>query len=56
MKITDDITKEEIRELIINHRLVLSDVIDEVIEINGFIGVGIISLSEDVAKYIMTKL
>jgi hypothetical protein len=53
---TNKITKEEIRDLIINRGLTLSDVIDEVIDINGFIGVGIISLSEDVAKYIMTKL
>jgi hypothetical protein len=52
----EPLTKEELRDLIINRGLTISDVIDEVIEINGFIGVGIISLSEDVAKYIMTKL
>jgi hypothetical protein len=53
---TDQITKEEIRDLIINRGLTLSDVIDEVIEINGFIGVGIISLAEDVEKYIISKM
>lgn len=51
-----DITKKEIKDLILTRGLTISDVIDCVIEINGIIGVGIITLSEDVAKYIMTKI
>lgn len=44
-------TKEQIIEFLINEELTLTDVIDAVIEINGFIGVGLISLGDSLKDY-----
>tara|TARA_R110002020_G_scaffold221850_1_gene430039 strand:+ start:539 stop:721 length:183 start_codon:yes stop_codon:yes gene_type:complete len=42
----------QIKEAITNGDLVLTDVIDAVIDINGIIGVGLITLGDDIQKYI----
>lgn len=56
MLITEKIiSKEQIRELILKHGLTMTNLIDEVIEINGFVGVGLISLGEDTKNYIQNK-
>lgn len=52
LKIKPVLTKEEIKELLIAERLTLTDVIDAVIEINGIIGVGLITLSDRVSRHI----
>tara|TARA_R100000306_G_scaffold34954_1_gene35883 strand:+ start:299 stop:457 length:159 start_codon:yes stop_codon:yes gene_type:complete len=48
--------KNELRQLIESEQITLSDVIDIVIEINSLIGVGLISLGDDVREYIYNKI
>jgi len=48
--------KKELTALITEGKITLTDVIDIVIELNGFIGVGLISLGEDIQKYIVEKI
>ena len=43
---------EEIQELLNPGAFTLTDVIDAVIEVNAIIGVGLISLGEDIELYI----
>ena len=43
---------EEIQELLKTGAFTLTDVIDAVIEVNAIIGVGLISLGEDIERYI----
>lgn len=45
------ITKEEIRELLLKRRLEITQVIDEVIQLNHIIGVGLISLGDGLRDY-----
>ena len=45
--------KEALRKSIVDGEFTLADVIDVVIEENGYIGVGLISLGEDVYRYIV---
>lgn len=52
----EKITHEEIKKLILERGLDLTAVIDAVIELNGFVGVGLISLSDDIAGYIRSKI
>ena len=49
------LSREQIHELVMNHGLTMTNLIDEVIEINGIIGVGLISLGEDTKNYIQDK-
>ena len=50
-----DLTNEEIKGLIINKGLTIMNVIDNVIELNGIIGVGLISLGDGIRNYIIDK-
>ena len=50
------ITKDEIRELITERGLTVEMVIDAVIELNGFIGVGLITLGDQLKQYALDKL
>jgi len=50
---TKIIYKEALRKSITDGEFTLADVIDVVIEENGYIGVGLISLGEDVYRYIV---
>jgi hypothetical protein len=50
------ITKEEIKTLIENRGLTLVDLIDVVIDMNGFVGVGLIRLADDVSNHITGKI
>lgn len=50
------ITEEEIKELVLHRGLELSALIDIIIDLNGIIGVGLISLADEVNKYILKKL
>ena len=47
--------KQELKKLVAGGQVTLTDVIDIVIELNGIIGVGLISLGEDIQKYIVVK-
>ena len=49
------ITKDEIRELVEENGLTITDLIDVVIEINGIIGVGLITLGDQLRKYVYNK-
>ena len=49
-------TKQELTELVKSEQVTVTDVIDIVIELNGFVGVGLISLGEDIEKYIVGKI
>lgn len=48
----DTMKKEEVEKLILEKGLTLADVIDVVIELNGVIGVGLITLAEEISDYI----
>jgi len=49
------ISKQQLKELLIQNKFTLTDVIDCVIELNGLIGVGLITLSEGIDEYIRNK-
>ena len=48
----EKITKQEIETLILERGLTLTDVIDVVIELNGFVGVGFIAFADSISNYI----
>ncbi len=48
-------TQPEIKKLIAEQDLTITDVIDAVIEMNGLIGVGLIDLEEHISAYIKTQ-
>jgi hypothetical protein len=50
------ITKEQIKKLVLNNGLTITDLIDVVIEINGFVGVGLISLGDNLKEYTYSKI
>jgi hypothetical protein len=47
--------KEVIKKLVIEDGLTITSLIDTVIELNGIIGVGLISLGNDLNDYCITK-
>tara|TARA_R110000868_G_scaffold106690_2_gene292413 strand:+ start:1667 stop:1858 length:192 start_codon:yes stop_codon:yes gene_type:complete len=51
-----EITKEEINALILERGLTLTAMIDQVIELNGFVGVGLISLGDNLKEYTYGKI
>ena len=46
--------KTELKALVASEQITLSDVIDVVIELNGLVGVGLISLAESIESYIIS--
>jgi len=50
------ITKEEIKRLALEEGLMITDLIDVVIEVNSIIGVGLISLADGLSDYIRSKI
>lgn len=50
------ISEKELIEFLVDNNVGLSDVVDAVIETNGIVGVGLVSLAEGVSKYIMEKI
>lgn len=48
--------KELIKTMILEHGISLTDFIDVVIELNGIIGVGLISLGDGIRHYIESKI
>lgn len=50
------ISKKEIRRLVLEEHLEISDVIDVVIELNGIIGVGLITLADGLKEYVENKI
>jgi hypothetical protein len=50
------ITTEEIKQLVLERELTLTDVIDVVIKLNGIIGVGLITLGEGLQEYVFDKI
>ena len=48
--------KEEIKRLIHEKGLTITDVIDAVVEINGIVGVGFISLGDGLKEYCTKKI
>jgi len=48
--------EEFIKKLLLSGRLSLTDVIDQVIKVNNLIGVGLISLSDNIRHYLMIKI
>jgi hypothetical protein len=51
-----EITKEEINALILDRGLTLTAMIDQVVELNGFVGVGLIQLGDDLKDYTYGKI
>ena len=50
------INKMEIKKLMINNGLTLTDMIDLVVDVNGIIGVGLIRLGDDLQNYCHDKI
>jgi uncharacterized Fe-S cluster-containing MiaB family protein len=48
--------KEELKKLILEEKFTLADVVDTVVEINGIIGVGLITLGEQLRQYCLNKI
>lgn len=48
----EKITKQEIEILILERGLTLTDVIDVVVGLNGFVGVGFIAFADSISDYI----
>jgi len=48
--------KEEIKKLVLENDLNITDVIDVVVELNGIIGVGLISIGEYLNNYCKSKI
>jgi hypothetical protein len=48
--------KNKIKQLVIDEGLTITDVIDVVVELNGFIGVGLIRLGDDLKEYLYDKI
>ena len=48
--------KEKIKTLVKKEGLTLTDLIDVVVELNGFIGVGLIRLGDDLKDYCYDKI
>jgi hypothetical protein len=51
-----EISQDQIKKLILNNGLDLAKLIDAVIDLNGFIGVGLISLGDSLQKYCHNKI
>lgn len=49
------ITKDEIKDLVLRRSLTLTNVIDVVCELNGFVGVGYITFGDQIGEYIKDK-
>jgi hypothetical protein len=47
---------EKVKELILKEGLEIATVIDAVIELNGIIGVGLISLGDGLKEYVHNKI
>ena len=56
MEINKDITKDEIKELMLEHGLNIEDVLEVLIEANGIIGVGLISLANNISDHIKEQI
>ena len=48
--------KDKIKDLVLNEGLTITDLIDVVIELNGFIGVGLIRLGDDLKQYLYNMM
>jgi len=48
--------KKELTKLVETGEITLTDVIDVVVELNGFIGVGLISFGEELDRYVRDKI
>ena len=48
--------KSEIKRLVLDEGLTITDLIDVVIELNGFVGVGLISLGDELSEYVKSKI
>jgi hypothetical protein len=52
----DSITDEQVKKLILNSSLSITQVIDSIIDVNGIIGVGLISLGDNLKNYVYGKI
>lgn len=50
------ITAEEIKALVLERGLTISSLIDVVVDLNGFVGVGLISLGDNLKEYCYSKI
>jgi hypothetical protein len=48
--------QEEIKKLVLENGLTITDLIDAVIDLNGIIGVGLITLGTDLNEYCISKI
>lgn len=48
--------KKEIERLILEEGLILTDLIDVVIDINGIVGVGLVTLRDNIVQYMWQKM
>lgn len=48
--------KEQVKDLITKEGLTIEMVIDAIIELNGFVGVGVVSFADNLRQYILNTL
>jgi hypothetical protein len=48
--------KEEIKRLVIKKGLTITDLIDVVVDLNGIIGVGLVTLGKNLDEYCKSKI
>lgn len=48
--------KSEIERLVLEEGLTITDLIDVAVELNGFVGVGLISLGDELNEYVRSKI
>ena len=56
LEVGSEVKAEDINDLVMEHRFTLTKMTDWVIKANSFVGVGLISLGEDMKKYIQDKI
>lgn len=49
-------TKEEIKKLVLEQGLTITDLIDVVVDLNGFVGVGLITIGDQLKEYCYSKI
>jgi len=52
----EQLTNKEIVNWLVSNDIGLSDVIDAVIDVNGIIGVGLITLAEGLSQYVQDQI
>lgn len=51
IKKNQDLSKDQIKQLVLENGLTITDLIEVVVDLNGFIGVGLITLGDQLQEF-----